>query len=68
MKKWWAVEPLTHRPREIHFALPFKGIAERYPVYDERWLEVKELPRLDVDRIKMGESGFRKDLERVSRG
>jgi hypothetical protein len=53
MKKWWAVEPLTHRPREIHFALPFKGIAERYPVYDERWLEVKELPRLDVDRIKI---------------
>ena len=51
MKKWWAVEPLTHRPREIHFVLPFKGADERYSVYDEKWLGVKELPELDVDRI-----------------
>lgn len=51
MKKWWAVEPLTHRPREIHFALPFEGIAERFSVYDEKWLGVKELPKLDVNRI-----------------
>ena len=53
MKKWWAVEPLTHRPREIHFALPFKGVAERYSVYDEKWRRVEKLPELDVSRIKI---------------
>ena len=51
MKKWWAVEPLTHRPREIHFALPFKGMAERCSVYEEKWLEMKDRPELDVKRI-----------------
>ncbi len=37
MKHWWTVEPLSHRPREVHFALPFKGFDKRYSVYDERW-------------------------------
>lgn len=53
MKKWWAVEPLTHRPREIHFALPFKGYDGRYSVYDEKWNGVAEFPELDVERIKV---------------
>jgi hypothetical protein len=53
MKKWWAVEPLTHRPREIHFALPFKGSSERYAVYDEKWSATKKRPGLDIDRIRL---------------
>ncbi len=53
MKKWWAVEPLSHRPREIHFALPFKGSDNRYSVYDERWSGVKKLPNPDVDQIRI---------------
>ena len=53
MKRWWAAEPLTHRPREVHFALPFKGIDRRYSVYDDKWLGAKKLPALDVNRIRI---------------
>ena len=52
-KKWWTVEPLTHRPREIHLALPFKGFDGGFSVYDEKWKDVKEFPELDFDRIKI---------------
>ncbi len=53
IKRWWAVEPLTHRPREIHFALPFKGIEERYSVYDKKWQGVKDLPEVEFERIRI---------------
>lgn len=53
MKRWWAVEPLTHRPREVHFALPFKDADQRYPVYDDKWLGAKKLPELDVNQIRI---------------
>lgn len=52
-KKWWTVEPLTHRPREIHLALPFKGFEGGLSVYDEKWKEIKKLPELDYHRIKI---------------
>ena len=52
-KKWWGVEPLTHRPREIHFALPFQGQSEPITVYDERFKGERELPELDFERIRL---------------
>lgn len=53
MDKWWQVEPLTHRPREIHVALPFLGVDEALSVYDERWKGMKKLPEVDFDRIRI---------------
>ncbi|MEN8177408.1 MAG: hypothetical protein ABFS39_02180 [Pseudomonadota bacterium] len=50
-KKWWAVEPLTHRPREIHLVFPFKGFDEGLSVYDDKFKELSELPELDLERI-----------------
>jgi hypothetical protein len=52
-KRWWAVEPLKHRPREIHFALPFEGIRESRSVYDERWKGMRKFPKVAVDRIRI---------------
>lgn len=51
--KWWSVEPLTHRPRELHFAMPFKGHDEAMSVYDDKWQGATEFPELDLDRIKI---------------
>lgn len=51
--KWWTVEPLTHRPREIHLALPFKGFDGGYSVYDDKWKDVETFPELDFGRIKI---------------
>lgn len=53
MKHWWRVEPLAHRPREIHFALPFKGSNDRYAVYDEKWTGETSFPELDTNRIRI---------------
>ncbi|MEA3410784.1 MAG: serine/threonine protein phosphatase [Pseudomonadota bacterium] len=51
--KWWTVEPLTHRPRELHFAFPFKGLKDALSVYDEPWRGRSEFPELDFDRIRI---------------
>ena len=51
--KWWTVEPLTHRPRELHFAFPFKGRRNALPVYDECWKGLQEFPELDFQRIRL---------------
>jgi hypothetical protein len=53
MDKWWTVEPLTHRPREIQLALPFKGFHEGLSVYDERWKGGGDLPDVDFERIRL---------------
>lgn len=49
--KWWTVEALTHRPREIHLALPFEGLDESASVYDDRWKGVEAFPEPDFARI-----------------
>jgi hypothetical protein len=51
--KWWTVEPLTHRPRELHFAFPFKGHRDALPVYDECWNGLQDFPDLDFERIRL---------------
>jgi hypothetical protein len=53
MRKWWAVEPLTHRPREVHFAFPFEGLDKSYPVYDEIWQKYQKYPDVDWSRIRI---------------
>ena len=52
-KKWWGVEPLTHRPREIHFSLPFRGVESSVPVYDEVFKDQQAFPQLDLERIRL---------------
>ena len=49
--KWWTVEPLSHRPRELHFAFPFKGLSDALPVYDDCWKVSQDFPELDFQRI-----------------
>jgi len=53
MEKWWTVEPLTHRPREIQLALPFEGFDKGLSVYDERWKDAEDLPDVDFQRIRL---------------
>ncbi|MBF0447905.1 MAG: hypothetical protein HQL67_06865 [Magnetococcales bacterium] len=53
MDKWWKVEPLSHRPREVHFVLPFMGFDRSFAVYDERWSETIDFPPVDWKKIKI---------------
>ena len=52
-KKWWKVPPLTQRPREVHFALPFEGHKNSLPVYDDTWTRAETLPDVDLERIRI---------------
>jgi len=52
-KRWWAVEPLSHRPREIHLSLPFQGSDQGLCVYDDRWREAGEYPEPELERIRI---------------
>ena len=52
-KKWWTVEPLIHRPREIHFVFPFKGHEKNYSVYDDVFKGNADYPALDFERIQI---------------
>ncbi|MBF0371316.1 MAG: serine/threonine protein phosphatase [Magnetococcales bacterium] len=51
--KWWQLQILSIRPRELHFGLPFKGHEKALAVFEEEWLDAPNPPRLDVDRIQM---------------
>ena len=51
MKKWWKIQALAQRPREVHFALPFKGYENSYPLYDDTWTQAEDLPKVDLERI-----------------
>lgn len=55
IKKWWTVQPLAQRPREIHLSLPFVGHKESLPVYDDIWSKTspKDLPEVDFDKIRI---------------
>lgn len=53
MNKWWTVEPLTHRPREVHFVFPFKGFDQSRSVYDEVWQETQKYPDVEWKRIRI---------------
>ncbi len=50
-KRWWKVEVLTHRPREIHLAIPFKKCKTSLPVYDDSFSNKDQLPEVDYQSI-----------------
>ena len=49
--KWWRVQSLTFRPREIHLGAPFKGRQEALSVLDEEWVEDYQNLEIDYRRI-----------------
>ncbi len=51
VKKWWAAQSLSIRPREINLGLPFVGRKKPLAVFEEEWLEAPEPLELDLDRI-----------------
>ncbi len=49
--KWWRVQTLTFRPREIHLGAPFKGRRDALSVLDEEWVENYQSLEIDYRRI-----------------
>lgn len=49
--KWWRVQTLTFRPRELHLGAPFKGRKEGLSVLDEAWVEDCDSLKIDFGRI-----------------
>lgn len=50
-KNWWKSPNLAHKPRELHFGLPFKGYQHAVPVYDIQSLDHFSYLELDLFRI-----------------
>ncbi len=50
---WWKSPVLFHRPREIHFGLPFVGFENAVPVYDTDSLDESMFLELDLLRIPL---------------
>lgn len=51
--KWWRVQELTFRPREIHLGVPFKGHSEALTVLDEDWVKNCDSLEMDFPRIQI---------------
>jgi len=49
--KWWGVQALTYRPREIHLGAPFKGYPVALSVLDDEWLNNLDTIKMDFERI-----------------
>lgn len=49
--RWWRIQALTFRPREIHLGAPFKGHGDALTVLDEAWLNGFEVLEMDFRRI-----------------
>lgn len=52
-RDWWKSPALVHRPREIHFGLPFVGFENAVPVYDTDSLDDSSFLELDLFRIPL---------------
>ncbi len=52
-KDWWKSQTLFHRPRELHFGLPFVGFRDAVPVYDTDSLDDSSYLELDFFRIPL---------------
>lgn len=48
---WWRLFPLSLRPRELHFALPFASHRVSRTVFEPEWLAAPEPP--DLARIRI---------------
>jgi hypothetical protein len=55
---WWHSRILTFRPREVHFAIPFRGFRDSLTVFDRAWLDAPAA--IDYGRIQVppGKSWF----------
>jgi hypothetical protein len=51
MDHWWRSRILTFRPREVHFAIPFRGVRQSLSVIDPAWLATPAL--IDFRRIQI---------------
>lgn len=51
--KWWRIQALTFRPRELHLGAPFKGYEEALSVLDEDWLNKHDTLEMDFARIRI---------------
>jgi len=51
MPKWWRMQSLTYRPREIHLGVPFKNHNEALTVLDDVWLNTYNSMEMDFQRI-----------------
>ena len=51
--KWWRMQALTYRPREIHLGAPFKGHQEALTVLDDEWLSNCDTLEIDFRRIQI---------------
>jgi len=49
--KWWRIQALTFRPREVHLGAPFKGWPDALAVVDEDWLNHCDSLEMDFGRI-----------------
>ena len=54
---WWRSPVLVHKPRELHFGLPFVGYEEAIPVYDIKTLDDPSYLELDLLRIPLPPAG-----------
>lgn len=52
-KDWWLSSALQHKPREIHFGLPYFGHERSFPVYDTESLNEMSRLELDIFRIPL---------------
>ncbi len=50
---WWRSPVMAHRPRELHFGLPFVGYEHAAPVYDANKLDDANYLELDLFRIPL---------------
>lgn len=51
--KWWRIQELTFRPREIHLGVPFKGYSDALTVLDEDWVKNCDSLEMDFSRIQI---------------
>lgn len=54
---WWGSQILTFRPREVHFAVPFRGFSESLSVINPAWLAMPALidfRRIQIPPVKRG--------------
>lgn len=52
-KDWWKSPNLAHKPRELHFGVPFRGYQQAVPVYDIQSLDHFSYLELDLFRIQL---------------
>ncbi|MBZ0112887.1 MAG: metallophosphoesterase [Thermoanaerobaculia bacterium] len=55
---WWRSRDLSARPRQIHFAFPFKGQKDSLAVHDALWVAHGPELRLATERVRLPTKGL----------